>query len=111
MHTAQCENYRPEERDAEALAFYEQMEREAHEESESYNPIESRIQVLRFVSTSKGRGRKRKTPVEITLVRDRHTLRVCSGHLYKCDEASTEMLPHLEPWDAERVLRNYIEEV
>ena len=95
--------------DAEAIAFYAEMERDADEESTRYSPIEDRLQVLRFVSKSKGRGRRRKTPIEVVLVKDVHSGRVSLAKKIAMDEYAESIFPWLAGWDAERRLRAYID--
>jgi hypothetical protein len=55
-----------------AREYYKQVEQEVIKEEEYNNPVLAEITLKNFVSTSKGRNRKRKALKEVTLVKYGH---------------------------------------
>lgn len=61
-------------------------------ELDSYDPVKRRFLYISFVSASKGRGRRRKRPVEVELVNDVHEpSRWVSFNKLKFDTLATEV--------------------
>lgn len=61
---------------AELLEYYERIEKEVKDEIMGEDPVLSRVGYTRFLSRSKGRGRKRRCPVVVELIKYLSTYRI-----------------------------------
>jgi len=76
-----------------ALDYYAKVEREVIDEENHNNPVLAEVKLKKFVSTSKGRNRKRKALKEVTLIR--YGYHYHYPHLFRWDVAGLELLGDL----------------
>jgi len=92
---------------ADAMAYYLEAEAEVRAEEAHNNPVLAEIKLKIFVSTSKGKNRKRKHLKEITLIKYGHNYH--QPHRFNWWDAGLELLgdlPDVEDKLQEIVLGN-----
>lgn len=92
--------------DLEAIQYYKALEAEIEAELKAQDPVHQRFKIVRFVSKSKGRGRRRRNPVEVELIHDMHNFgRYNSISKFQFDGIATEVLPMIHKADVEQEFR------
>lgn len=86
--------------------YYHQLEIDVFNEYKDNDPVYKSITKIQFLSSSKGRNRKRKLPHEVTLIRY-HSGKFFSEDKFPYDIYATEIIGQRP--DAETLLRNAIE--
>lgn len=81
---------------------------EAEQEVLRQDPVYQRLRRVSFLSNSKGKGRKRSRPVEVNLVHDVWSGRCRTWDLYPFDVYATEILPQVDPDEAEKELKKLL---
>ena len=89
---------------ADAQVYYREVEREVIGEIYHTDPVSSQIKLKTFVSTSKGRNRKRKQLKEITLIKYGHEFH--EPHRFNFWIAGLELLGDVE--DVESKLQEIV---
>lgn len=96
--------------DVEAEQYYSELEAEIEAEARLCDPVHQRLELVSFVSRSKGRGRKRKGRTEVELVHDKQSGKYTSWDKYPFDVYGTEILPMVHPADVDEELRRRLRE-
>ena len=92
------------------LAYEKEIAGEVQAELDSTNPLKTQVQIHSWYSYSAGRGRKRKTPRQVTLIKyDLHPF--TSYHLFPFDEYAAELFPQYPTSDVELYFRDQVDEL
>ena len=88
---------------------YARIEADAQAEAQAQDPVYQRLERVNFLSTSKGRGRKRSKSVEVNLIKDKWSGVCIDYEHYQFDVYATEILPHVAKDEAVRELRRKLD--
>ena len=92
------------------IDYEKEIAGEVQDELDSIDPLKTQVQIHSWYSHSAGRGRKRKNPRQVVLIK--YDLRpFTSYHLFPFDEYAAELYPEYPPSAVELYFRDQVDEL